>query len=272
MSKILKCNIEGNEIAYIRAGSGQTVLMVHGITTYSFIWRKIIPHLTPNYDVIALDLLGCGNSDKPLDVDYSIKNQANLIAKFIEKLKLEKLHLVAHDIGGGVAQILSVNYPELIKDVTVINSVAYDFWPVQPIIAMRTPIIRQFAMATLDIGAFRLIVKRGLYHKEALTDELMEYFWEPMKTRLGRKAFLHLAECLNNKQLLEISDKLHSSEIPFLIIRGEADVYLSADIAESLHKNIRGSKLIKIPTAGHFMMEDEPEQIARGLIQFFEGN
>ncbi len=184
MSEILKCNVDGNEIAYQREGAGQPVLLVHGITTYSFIWRKIIPLLTPQYDVIALDLLGCGNSDKPLDVDYSIKSQADIIAKFIKELKLEKLHLVSHDIGGGVAQILSVNYPELIIDVTVINSVAYDFWPVQPIIAMRTPIVRQLAMATLDFGAFRLIVKRGLYYKEALTDELMEYFWEPMKTRL----------------------------------------------------------------------------------------
>ncbi len=159
MKSMNKCTISGNDIAYSRDGSGEPVLLIHGITTYSFIWRKIIPHLTPNYDVIAIDLLGCGDSDKPLDVDYSIKNQAEIIVEFIKKLELGKTHLVAHDIGGGVAQILAANYSELFVDVTLINSVAYDFWPVQPIIAMRTPIIRQFAMATLDLGAFRLIVK-----------------------------------------------------------------------------------------------------------------
>ncbi len=271
MNKLLKCNIEGNEIAYMREGVGSPVLLVHGITTYSFIWRKIIPLLSSEYDVISIDLLGCGNSDKPLDLDYSIKSQAEIIAKVIIKLELEKTHLVAHDIGGGVAQILSVAYPELIKDVTLINSIAYDFWPVQPIIAMRTPIVRQLAMAALDFGAFRLVVKRGLYNSDFLTDELMDFFWEPMKTKLGRKAFLHFAQGLNNKQLLEIKEELHSSEIPFLIIRGEADVYLSAEIAETLHNNLKISKLIKIANAGHFMMVEVPEQISQNLLNFFMG-
>lgn len=272
MNNIFRCKVDGYELAYMREGSGQPVLLVHGITTYSFIWRKIIPLLSPKYDVIALDLLGCGNSDKPLHVDYSIKNQADIIANFIQKLKLEKIHLVAHDIGGGIAQILAVNYTEMIKDVTLINSVAYDFWPVQPIVAMRTPIIRQFVMSALDFGAFRLMVKRGLYNREILTDELMELFWEPMKSRLGRKAFLHLAEGLNKEQLLEIKDQLHLTEIPFLIFRGEADVYLNNDISETLHKNIKESKIIKIPNAGHYMMEEKPEQIAEEIIKFFTGN
>lgn len=266
-----KCKISGQNIAYLRYGSGETVLMIHGITTYSFIWRKIVPFMSSNYDVIAIDLLGCGDSDKPLDVDYSIKNQAKYIVEFIKKLNLEKVHLVAHDIGGGVAQILIAKHPELFVDVTLINTVAYDFWPVQPIIAMRTPIVRQLEMATLDFGAFRLIVKRGLYNHNVLTDELMDLFWRPMKTKLGRKAFLHLSEGLNNKQLLEISDELHSTKLPVLIIRGEADVYLSREIAESLHKNIKNSKLIKISTGGHFIMEEKEEEISNTIIKFFNG-
>jgi len=264
------CNVFGNNIAYLREGKGEPVILIHGITTYSFIWRNIIPLLSTNYDVIAIDLLGCGDSDKPLDVDYSIKSQANIIVEFIKKLNLGKTHIVAHDIGGGIAQILVANYSEMFFDVTLINSVAYDFWPVQPIIAMRTPIIRQLSIATLDFGMFRIIVKRGLFHKEKLNDELMNLFWKPFKDKNGRKAFLHLAECLNNKQLLEISDKLHNTKLPILIIHGEADVYLSADICKTLNKNIKNSKLFRILTAGHFMMEDEPEQMANEIIQFLE--
>lgn len=100
----------------------------------------------------------------------------------------------------------------------------------------------------------------------------MNYFWEPMKTRAGRKAFLHLAEGLNNKHLLEISDKLHATDLPYLIIRGEGDVYLSANISETLHKNIAGSKLIKIPNAGHFMMEETPKEIVEEILKFFKEN
>lgn len=265
------CSISGHKIFYTREGSGETILLIHGITTYSFIWRKIINFLSPSFDVIAIDLLGCGNSDKPLNFDYSIKSQAKLIAGFIKKLELKNIHLVAHDIGGGVAQILSVSHPDLFSDCTLINSVAYDFWPVQPIIAMKTPIIRQLAMSTLDLGAFRLLIKRGLHNKDVLTEELMSLFWVPMKSKLGRKAFLRLAESLNNKHLLEIKDVLHKSELPFLIIRGEEDLYLSEEICETLNANIPNSTLVKIPKTGHYMMEEEPRIISETIIEFVKG-
>lgn len=264
------CNINGYNIAYHKEGTGEPLIMVHGITTYSFIWRKVIPLLKDKYQIYAIDLLGCGDSDKPLDVDYSIKNQASFIVEFIKKMNLKKVHLVTHDIGGGVAQIVTANNPELLYDVTLINTVAYDFWPVQPIIAMRTPIIRQIAMASLDIGAFSLLIKRGLYNKDILNDELMSLFWRPLKTRIGRKAFLHLAECLNNNNLLEITDKLELTSVPMLIIRGEDDIYLSGDISEKLHKNIASSKLVKIINAGHYMMEEVPELISEALQNFYK--
>ncbi|MBU0481952.1 MAG: alpha/beta fold hydrolase [Proteobacteria bacterium] len=52
--------VYGHNLTYYRAGRGSTVLLVHGITTYSFIWRNIFPSLAEHYDVIAVDLLGCG--------------------------------------------------------------------------------------------------------------------------------------------------------------------------------------------------------------------
>ena len=65
--------IQGLQIAYTRIGDGESVLLIHGITTSSFIWRNIIPGLSKDYDVVAVDLLGCGNSSKDLSADYSIK-------------------------------------------------------------------------------------------------------------------------------------------------------------------------------------------------------
>lgn len=267
----LTCDISDNRIAYLQKGHGEVVLLVHGITTYSFIWRKIVPLLEDRYRVISVDLLGCGASSKQLDRSYSIKNHASLLTRFLEKLGIEKCHLVGHDVGGGISQIMAADHPHMFHDLVLINTVAYDFWPVQPIIAMRTPIIRQMAMATLDIGALRMIIRRGLYHKERLTSELMACFWEPMKTKQGRKAFLHFAASLDNRHLLEISDQLHELDLPVLIIRGDADPYLSGAIADKLAENIPGAKLVKIPTASHFMQEDEPELISTEMKQFFEG-
>jgi pimeloyl-ACP methyl ester carboxylesterase len=264
------CTVSGHTIAYLHSGSGEPVLLVHGITTYSFIWRKIIPSLAADYEVLAIDLLGCGDSDKPVNVSYAIKDHAERLKEFAATLGIQKLHFVGHDLGGGMGQILAVRFPDLLYDLTMINTVGYDYWPVQPIIAMRTPIFRQFLMAIMDIGAFGLIVKRGLYHKERFTPELMDLFMKPMLKPGGRKAFLHFTKCLNNQDLMEIEKELRELAVPVLIIRGDADPYLRAAISEKLHREIPGSLLIRIPTGGHFIQEDEPEQLVREIKAFFK--
>lgn len=262
--------IGGNRIRYYRNGNGPTMLFVHGITTYSFIWRKIIQNIPPKYDIILIDLLGCGESDKPLHEDISLKQQAHMIQEFCFKLGITKFHLVCHDVGGGIGQIFAVNYGSLFQSLTLINTVAYNFWPVQPIIAMRTPIIRQIALATLDLGIFELIVRRGLYHKQHCSKELMELFWKPMRTAIGRKAFLHFAACLNNSHLTEIEQEISQLSMPILIVRGDADVYLASTISETLHRAIPHSSYECIATAGHFIQEDEPELLSHTIINFIE--
>lgn len=264
------CQVSGNKLNYFREGQGETVLLVHGITTYSFIWAEIFHLLKSDFDVIAVDLPGCGDSEKSVVVDYSLKHQSELLKEFIDALNIQKVHFVGHDLGGGIAQIFTVSYPESIISSTFINTVAYDFWPVQPIIAMRTPIIRQLAMATLDLGMFKLIVQRGVFHKEKITSELMNYFFKPMQNKVGRKAFLHFAACLDNKNLTEIAGLLKKIKTPVLIVRGDADVYLGSNISAKLHSEISTSKLVIIPDAGHFIQLDEPEKLAHILQQFIK--
>ena len=263
-----KCSVMGNDIAYYREGQGPPVIFLHGITTYSFLWREIVPYFREDFEIIAFDLLGSGDSDKPLDISYSLKSHAGILKEFTQALGIEKFHLVAHDLGGGIGQIFAVDHPEMLHSLTLINSVAYDYWPVQPITAMRTPIIRQIAMASLDIGAFRLIIKRGLYHKEHLTDELMAAFFLPMKTVEGRKAFLHFAKSLDNQDLTSISDELTKLQVSTLIIRGDADVYLSSEISKQLHQNLPNSRYEAIETGGHFIQIDEPELLAHTILSF----
>jgi pimeloyl-ACP methyl ester carboxylesterase len=266
------CRIKGHNLAYHETGTGEVVLLVHGITTYSFIWRRIVPLLAPYYRVVVVDLLGCGESDKPLDVDYSLPGHAAMLSQFLDELGIGVCHFVGHDIGGGIGQVFAVRYPEKLIDFTALNSVGHNFWPVQPIVAMRTPIVRQLAMATLDIGALRLVVRRGLYHRTSLTDELLELFWQPMRTRDGRRGFLHFANCLNNRHLIEIEDDLKRLQLPVHIIRGDGDLYLSEAISLKLHRDIAGSRLTRIATAGHFMQEDEPQQIAASMLRFWRGD
>lgn len=265
--------ISGHNLNYYRTGSGEPLLLVHGITTYSFIWRRIVPLLKPKYDVITIDLLGCGDSDKPLSLGYSIKDHAKLLLEFITSLGIEKFHFIGHDVGGGIGQRFAVENPEFLYDLTLLNSVAYDFWPVQPIIAMRTPVIRQLAMAALDLVTLKLIIKRGIYYKERITQELIELFYNPLKTKEGRKAFLHFAKSLNNQDLMEIEDELKKLTVPVLIIRGDADPFLSSEIVKRLHSDIENSRMEIIPNGSHFIQEDLPEKVSELILDFIsDGN
>jgi pimeloyl-ACP methyl ester carboxylesterase len=265
-------DVAGHDMRYYRAGEGQTILLVHGITTYSFIWTEVFETLSKQYDVIAVDLFGCGHSDKTLLVNHSLKSHAKILLRFLDQLKVDKAHIVGHDVGGGIAQIMMVSAPQRCLTVALVNSVAYDFWPVQPIIAMRTPIIRQMAMATLDIGLFRMLIARGMYHKERVDKAMMEAFNVPLLTKEGRKAFLHFAKCLNNDDLLEIEYKLRETTCPVLIIRGDNDIYLSSSISEKLHSEIPNSQLHRVATAGHFAMLDEPAQVTEVIQRFIKAS
>jgi pimeloyl-ACP methyl ester carboxylesterase len=265
-----KCQVDGFNIAYHRIGKGDPVLLVHGITTYSFIWDTLASILGKHYTVIVPDLLGCGESDKPMDIEYSLINHAAILHGFLQQLKIDKIHFVGHDVGGGIGQIFVVHYPEQLYDLTLVNTVAYDFWPVQPIIAMRTPILRQLAMATLDLGTFKLILRRAFHNKDKLTPEIFAMFSRQMESKEGKRAFLHFAKCLNNQHLLDIVDDLKKINLPVLIVRGEGDMYLSAKISEKLHEDIPGSKLERVPSSGHFIQEDTPDVLADILITFLK--
>lgn len=267
-TETLFATVDGHKLAYHRSGSGEPMVLVHGITTYSFIWRDVLPFLEPHFDVITVDLLGCGESDMPLDVSYAIQDHADRLYGFLRELGITKLHLVGHDLGGGVSQIFAVRHPEMLLDLALINSVGYDFWPVQPITALRTPIIRQLLMASFDLGTFRLVVKRGLYHKEKMTPELMTQFMKPMSTSTGRKAFMHFARCLDNHNLTDIANELHRLALPTLVVRGDADPYLSPAIAEKLAEQLPDARYEHIATASHFAQIDEPERLSQLINDF----
>jgi len=266
----LFATVDGHRLAYHRTGEGEFLVLVHGITTYSFIWQSVVAALAERYTVITIDLLGCGESDMPLDVSYAIQDHADRLHGFLRELGIDRCHLVGHDLGGGIVQILAVNHPEMLLDLTLVNTVGYDFWPVQPITALRTPIVRQLLMASFDLGTFRMVVKRGLYHKELMTPDLMARFMEPLSTVEGRKAFMHFARCLDNHNLTDIADDLRRLSVPTLILRGDADPYLSPAIAEKLAQEIPGATLRRIATASHFVQLDEPKWLTDQITGFIE--
>ena len=262
--------IYGQQLAYRRAGRGEPMVLVHGITTYSFIWESVIPFLQEHFEVYALDLLGCGESSMSLDSSYALGAHADRLSDFIETLQLDRPHLVGHDLGGGICQIVAAREALKLRTLSLLNTVAYDYWPVQPIKVMRTPVVRQLLMALTNRRVFKIMVKRGLYHQERLTDKLLESFYAPFSTSAGRKAFLHWTRCLDNRELTSIAQALRNLDLPTLILWGDADPYLSREIPPRLHREIPNSHLERIASASHYLMVDEPLWTAQQIKKFIQ--
>lgn len=131
--------IDGHKIAFLEQGSGSLVILIHGIPTSSRMWRDIIPQLAKTHRIIAPDLLNYGRSAKPESADVSINAQSHMIVKLMDVLGVRRADIVAHDIGGGVAQLMAVNYPEKIRKLVLMDSICFDSWPIPEFEPLQKP-------------------------------------------------------------------------------------------------------------------------------------
>src|SRR3972149_880883 len=95
-------------LACINRGRGEPVLFIHGIPTSGYLWHKVIAELEIEYHCIAPDLMGLGDTEVSLTEDYTMPAQAKMLVEFLDALKISQAHIVAHDQGGAVAQIMAV--------------------------------------------------------------------------------------------------------------------------------------------------------------------
>ncbi|NKL55033.1 alpha/beta fold hydrolase [Rhizobium leguminosarum] len=115
-------------------GAGEPVVLLHGTPSSSLIWRNVGPRLVESGAKIhVFDLLGFGLSERPLsaEVDTSISGQVAILEEMLAHWGLDRFHLVAHDIGGRIAQRFGVFHPERLKSLTMIGVVSFDSYPSQ---------------------------------------------------------------------------------------------------------------------------------------------
>ncbi len=115
-------DIHGSRIHYIDEGEGDPILFLHGNPTSSYLWRNIIPHLTPHARCIALDLIGMGKSDKP-DIEYRFVDHFKYIEGFVEKMGLKNITLVIHDWGSALGFHYAMRNEDNIKGIAFMEAI-----------------------------------------------------------------------------------------------------------------------------------------------------
>lgn len=263
-----RLEVDGTELAYRRTGSGSPVLLLHGIPTSSRVWDGVGSKLVGDFDVLAPDLLGYGESSKPPDRDVSVSAQVLLVVGLLERLGIKRAAVIGHDIGGAVAQILAVRHPERLTALGLIDSVCFDSWPIPAMRALTAaaPIVERlppgWLLRTLERG-IRQEVPPDAY--EAVSACLAAWTRDADALR----AFLRNAAALDSRHTLAIAPQLGEIAVPTHIVWGAADRYQKAEWAPRLRDAIPGATL-RMLDAGHFVPWVRPREVTAEIRSLLE--
>jgi len=271
-------------VAYYEEGSGEPLLLLHGCPFSSFVWRKVIPRLSHRYRCLAPDLLGLGDTETPHGADWSLRAQAAMVVGFLDALSIEHAHVVGHDHGGAVAQLLAAEHPERIDRLVISNAEAYDNWPSaeeRPFVrATQVPVLGNVVLWALSLRpVFRFTLKeaKAVHDPKVLSAELLDGYVRANLIDRHRRAKTRrfLAGQFdpdNNRITTELLGGLKRFDHPRLLLWAKDDPHSGPEWGERLYNEVPGAvRLELLPNAGHLLMEEKPERFAALVDEFLSG-
>jgi pimeloyl-ACP methyl ester carboxylesterase len=216
------------------------------------------------------DLLGYGESEKEEGQDVSIPAQGRLLGELVEAWRLEKPAIAGHDIGGGIVLRAHLLENVLFSRIAVLDAVVLTPWLSRPM--STTWHVREHPKAyrAMPDHLFEAFLSAYLGETNSrLGEEAFEAYLAPWRGEEGRRAFVRQALQFEEQHTGDLGPQLGSIEVPVGIVWGEEDGWLDPSQAPRLREEIPNSELHTIPEAGHFVMEDAPEEVAGILADFF---
>jgi pimeloyl-ACP methyl ester carboxylesterase len=276
-AKLRTLTLHGDRIAYRQAGSGPALVLIHGITSSSATWERVIPGLARHFTVIAPDLIGHGASDKPRG-DYSLGAHASNIRDLMVVLGHERASVLGHSLGGGIAMQFAYQFPERCERLALVDSGGLGREVNILLRAATLPgaeLVLPLLAATRVLDAGRLVGGAlGLLGLRARTDiEEIAHGHATLSDAQARAAFVHTLRAVvePSGQRVDASNRLHlSAHIPFLLMWGAHDSIIPVSHGEVAHEQVPGSRLEVFDSSGHFPQLDEPARFVDVLVDFLE--
>ena len=272
----------GAKIHYIDEGEGDPVLFMHGNSTWSYLWRNIIPYLSGKARCIAFDLVGHGHSDKP-DIDYRFRTHYEYVESFLESLGLSNLTMVLHDWGGGLGFHYAMQHEEKMKGLAFMETFVrtFDRWSDWPADLLEG--FQQFR--TEDVG-WDLIVNQNVFMeqilpygvKRGLTAEEMAAYLEPHSDIRNRKQLWVWPQELpiegrppdTSEIIRNYVARLKQSRLPKLLFYGEPGAIIPAETARMCEENFPNLEAVFLGAGGHYLAEDYPHEIGEKLSTWYD--
>lgn len=276
-------DILDSSMHYIEEGEGDPILFLHGNPTSSYLWRNIIPYVSPVGRAIAVDLIGMGKSGKP-DIQYDYFDHYRYLDAFIKEMDLTNITLVLHDWGSGLGFHYAAQNPDNIKGIAFMESLWRPFdWKRDFSFIMRI----MFKKFRNPEKGDKLIIDKNMFVEKMipgmvirkLSEEEMSHYRAPYLQKEHRKPVAQWPREIpingDPKGVDEVVNNYHNflktTEIPKLLIWSKPGVIIQEDSIELIKKDLPNIKAVYVGHGKHYLQEDNPDRIGAELFTWIEG-
>ena len=265
MFELHDVDLHGHRLAYRLAGTGDTIVLIHGMAGSSRTWRDVMPALAEHHRVLAPDLVGHGSSEKPPG-DYSLGAFASSLRDLFDAVGVERATVVGQSLGGGIAMQFAYQFPERCDRLVLVSSGGLGrevSWMLRalsfPGSELVLPLVAPAFVRERGNSVSRWLRDHGVRHDRAA--EMWDAY-SSLSHAENRAAFLRTLRAVVDPggQAIDASDRLYLTQaMPTLIIWGEDDTIIPVAHAHAAHEAMPGSQLEIFEGVGHFpQVEDAP--------------
>jgi len=255
--------VAGARMHYLHAGSGQPMLLIHGLVGSSANWRHNLEALAQHASVYAIDLVNMGQSQRVTGLDPTLKATASRIVAVMDALNLAEADIVAHSHGGSVALMLAALHPRRVRRLIL-------FAPANPYNRATDLMVRIYSTRSGAILARMLPYLPALLQRIALGEmyggahRVPDTCLQEIVDGLRKPATLRHVLCIIRCWFAEMA-KLKATlrrvtRTPTLLVWGDCDCTVSLNSGIKLSRKLRNSQLIVLPGGRHSVFEQMPEQ------------
>jgi haloalkane dehalogenase len=279
-------DVLGSQMAYVEAGEGDPILFLHGNPTSKYLWRNVMPWMEGQGRVVALDLIGMGESDKP-DIGYTFAEHSEYLDGFIEALDLQNITLVIHDWGSGLGLDYAARHPENVKGIAMMEAVVAPAMPAQ--FDRMPPNMVEFfqAMRTEGVGE-ELVLNQNMFVEQllpngvvrGLTDAEMEHYRAPYPDPESRlPTLVWPREVPIDGEPADVVERVNAynewlmgSTLPKLHIYVSPGAINPPEVVDFLSQTLTNYETVYVGQGLHFIQEDHPEAIGRAIRDWYRRN
>jgi pimeloyl-ACP methyl ester carboxylesterase len=251
------------------SGTGEAIVFIHGNPGSSEDWRDLAMAASRIGRVVAVDMPGFGQADKPAKFDYSPAGYAAFLAKLFSQLGIAQVHLVLHDLGGPWGLAWATAHPTGVRSLALFNvgvPLGYHWHSTARLV--RRPLLGELMMALTSRKSFEGILRRG---GGTLPPGFVDRAWAnftPPTRRAAMKAYRSIADPakVGEAQAALLKDY----RLPALVFWGEQDGFVPVAVAERQREVFDLIDLIRLPQCGHWAFLEEPTTAEDRLVGFLE--